>query len=75
MPEGFVTYLEQFLAGGDRKIDIYVWHENQRLPASKYVETNSKGYPDADIRIVVSDKQVKTGDVVGGRKVIRYHFA
>lgn len=75
MPEGYATFLAQMLASGDRKIDIYVWHENQKLPASKYVETNSKGHADADIRIVVSSEPVKTGDVVNGRKVIRYHFA
>ena len=75
MPQGYATVLEQMLASGDRQIDIYVWHDNQKLPASKYVETNSKGYPDAEIRIVVSSEAVKTGDVVNGRKVIRYHFA
>lgn len=75
MPEGYATVLEQMLASGDREIDIYVWHESQKLPAERYVETNSKNYPDADIRIVVSSEPVKTGDVVNGRKVIRYHFS
>jgi hypothetical protein len=76
MPEGsYATVLEQMLANGDHQIDIYVWHESQKLPAGRYVETNSKDYPDADIRIVVSSEPVKTGDVVNGRKVIRYHFA
>jgi hypothetical protein len=75
MPEGsYATVLEQMLASGDRQIDVYVWHESQKLPAGRYVETNSKNYPDADIQIVVSSEPVKTGDVVNGRKVIRYHF-
>ena len=75
MPEGYATVLEQMLASGDRQIDIYVWHENQKLPAEQYVKANSQGYRDADIRIVVSSEPVKTGDVVDGRKVIRYHLA
>ena len=74
-PKYYLTWLEEMLANGDRKIAIYVRNKRQVPSANIYIKENSVCYPDADIKIVISnDKELKTGDIKDGRKIIRYHF-
>lgn len=73
----YATYLQEFCAQPDRQpIDIYVWNRANVLSATTYENANDqeckqRGIP---VRVVISNRDVSTGDVVNGHRVIRYNF-
>ncbi len=68
-----ITYLDKFLQEGSA-VDIYVYNKDQIISATEYVKASKQYFPEGDVRILVSDAKVQTGDIVNERKVIRYHF-
>ncbi len=61
-----ITYLDEFLQEG-HAVDIYVYNKNQIIPATEYVKASKQYFPEGDVRILVSDAKVQTGDIVNER--------
>lgn len=74
--KNYATYLQEYCATGRTPIDIYVWNKDQQIPAGVYKDANGKECEEKgiQIRIVVSEENVTTGQIVNGRRVIRYYF-
>lgn len=67
------TLLGDMLELGYRRFDIYVWHEETRPDVESYIAWSAKGFPDADIRIIVSEETVPYNVFsANGRYMFRY---
>ncbi len=77
-----ITMIDQMIAEGIQDILICVWHENQRVPAKSYLESllrrAQENYPRwrGKVDIVVNTQPgLRTGEIRGGKGIIRYHHS
>jgi hypothetical protein len=74
-PEDELTFLGEYLHLGYRKFEIRIWNEDQKPCVEKYIEENSKDFPDTDIKVTVSkDNSLSKEFDQNGRFVFWYNY-